>query len=172
MIIIIILSRSIPEIWKSIKDVVVNGNKFDLYYDYTISNYGNLKMNEKNINLILDRKYYYASLYVIYNNSKKRLKIKVSRIVCREFNGEPKSYDYECHHINCIHTDNRSDNLIWLSPEQHRLITTANGQHPKGDLSSGRKLNEEIVNIVIKLLLNKFTDTEIRDFIHNEYKYN
>jgi len=28
---------------------------------------------------------------------------------------------FECHHLNGIYTDNRADNLIWLSHEEHKI---------------------------------------------------
>ena len=46
----------------------------------------------------------------------------VHRLVAASFLPIPERSDYQLHHINTIKTDNRVDNLIWLSPAEHNLI--------------------------------------------------
>ena len=44
----------------------------------------------------------------------------VHLLVASAWHGPHHYPDFECHHLNGITTDNRPENLIWLSPEDHR----------------------------------------------------
>lgn len=48
-----------------------------------------------------------------------RGRIWVHRLVCLAFHGQPEHPDMEVHHIDFDHTNNRPENLEWLTHEEH-----------------------------------------------------
>jgi hypothetical protein len=51
--------------------------------------------------------------------NKKREKAIVARLVCDAFHGPAEFDENECHHLNGIGTDDRPENLMWVTKEQH-----------------------------------------------------
>ena len=45
----------------------------------------------------------------------------VHLLVASAWHGPHHYPDFECHHLNGITYDNRASNLIWLTPEQHKI---------------------------------------------------
>ena len=73
----------------------------------TITNYPCSKPNGR-------RKQVYLKLRQDYGN------ILIHIAVALAWHGDPPS-SFECHHLNGITFDNRAANLIWLTPEQHKI---------------------------------------------------
>ena len=108
------------------------------YSQYLISNYGRIfgfkhkaiktigkkrsfkKKRKKNRNK--DKQRYFATR--LYDDSGKLSNaLYIHRLVAEVFcfNPDPESKT-EVHHININTLDNRADNLIWLTPKEHREI--------------------------------------------------
>lgn len=107
------------EIWK---DITIYNGIFK--GKYQVSNLGRIKslVNKKNPKILvktINRKGY--EKIVLSSKDKKLYTMEVHRIVAFEFVGGYEE-GYECHHINRIRNDNRAENLMWLSKEEHKLL--------------------------------------------------
>lgn len=102
------------EIWREIPNT--QGN-------YYISNYGRLKSyckyNAFIMKLAVTQKNYKRVQIVINGIAKNEY---VHRLVASCFLEQPKSIDYQLHHIDGNGLNNKASNLIWLSVEEHYKI--------------------------------------------------
>jgi hypothetical protein len=107
------------EIWKSL-----------IGYEglYEISNMGRVKSikfdKERILKPSITNKGYY--IIVLYKDNIRDCKT-IHRLVIRTFIGEPKS-DEICDHINRIKTDNRIENLRWVTKSKNNLNTVTYGK--------------------------------------------
>ncbi|MBQ9003318.1 MAG: NUMOD4 motif-containing HNH endonuclease [Eggerthellaceae bacterium] len=56
-----------------------------------------------------------------------RKKLFVHRLVCEAFHGAAPGADYQVDHINACHTDNRAENLRWVSGDENLLFAAEKG---------------------------------------------
>lgn len=103
------------EMWKQIKN----------FPDYDISNLGNVRSRRrKNIKIMSFQKTEAGYLVVallppkVKGQQQKRKKLKVHRMVC-EYYCDDFTNEKEVHHKNLNRQDNRADNLIALSKQEH-----------------------------------------------------
>lgn len=102
------------EIWKPIE------NTDDIYW---ISNKGRVKsLADYKAKILRPVKNHGGYDRVTIVQDKVRLNKLVSRLVAAAFLMPPNSVDMELHHINRIRSDNRVENLVWLSPADHKKI--------------------------------------------------
>ena len=89
---------------------------------YWVSDYGRVKSLKGLKAIILKPNYNrgYQQVKIIQDNS--ICNKLVSRLVAYAFLLPPKSLDCQIHHINEITTDNRAENLMWVTPQEHRAI--------------------------------------------------
>ena len=88
--------------------------KYDEQFE--VSNKGNVKKNGELVNQFKDEHYYNISLY----GKPKRVHEMVAECF-PEICGEKKKY-YHVHHRNRNQLDNRAENLICLSPRDHKRL--------------------------------------------------
>ena len=132
------------EIWRTIED----------YPDYQISNMGRVKSlkwgKEKILNLSLNYKGYYQ---VGLRKDGKRKLYKIHRLIAQAFIPNPENKP-QIDHINTIKTDNRVENLRWVTNKENcnNLLTKENYSKCRiGNLSPSAKsilqfsLNGELV---------------------------
>lgn len=104
--------------------------QIDGYEDYTIYSNGEIKKNGKSIKWFVNKINGYAYVSLTYSRKAKRL--LVHRLVAQAFIPNPENKK-EVNHINGIKTDNRVENLEWVSREENiqhayknNLISTYN----------------------------------------------
>lgn len=95
---------------------------------YWISNKGRVKSLKGYEAIILKPNYSngYARVDLFYDDGSRSSKL-ISRLVASAFLPLPQNIDMELHHINNVKADNRAENLIWLTQQDHKAI------HKKGD---------------------------------------
>lgn len=72
----------------------------------------------------------------------------VHRIVCRAFHGMPEEEPGEVNHINGVKSDNRAENLIWVTRSQNHRHAADLGLRPHGELSHLAKLKLSQVKLI------------------------
>ena len=114
---------------------------------YLISNLGRLKSIQfkreflKKIRL-LNMGYYGSSITVSINNTKKRHNLLIHRLIAQAFIPNPENKN-QVNHINGIKTDNRIENLEWVTPSEnimHSVYVLGNKSHLKATESAKIKL--------------------------------
>ena len=85
-----------------------------------ISNYGRVKINNEFIIPTVENGTFKHGLIVYINNDWQ--KKSIHRLVKETFDPIIEMEKYEVHHINNNGNDNRLENLIWVSKDDHRRI--------------------------------------------------
>lgn len=92
---------------------------------------------------------------LLYKN-KERTKRSIHRTVLETFVG-PCPEGKQCNHINGIKTDNRVENLEWVTASENRLHAYSLGLMPRmvGESNSNSKLKNGEIWLIKKLLYHK-----------------
>ena len=100
--------------------------------------YGNKQIKGKILKPRLIKGYHHAGLY----KNGKMSSVPIHRIICSIFikNSDNKK---EVNHKNGIKTDNRLENLEWVTSLENRLHAIKSGLIPNGSSSARSKLTEE-----------------------------
>lgn len=87
---------------------------------YLVSNLGRVKSLTGYYARILkpNTPHGYEQVDIMYDSE--RFTKSVHRLVAYAFLGTPEDPEMELHHINGCKSDNRVENLIWLTPQEHR----------------------------------------------------
>lgn len=92
--------------------------------------------------------------------------VRVHRLVCRAFHGEPLPGQTDVNHIDNDRTNNCADNLHWCTRKENLHWGKQQGRDNTGERNGQAKLTEDIVKQIVHLL--KTTDQPIthiaRDF--------
>ena len=85
---------------------------------YLVSNDGQVKsaINGKILKLTDSHGYKFANL----SKKGKTRSIAVHRLVCTAFNGPPKDESMQVDHLNMVRSDNRPENLEWVTPKENQ----------------------------------------------------
>lgn len=117
------------EVWKNIDWIELSG-------DYQISNIGNIKNKTtgKILKPYLGKYGYY--LLTLRNKNHKTVNYRVHRLVAQAFIPNPENKP-EIDHINTIKTDNRVENLRWVTKTEN-CNNSLSLKHLKEKMSDGR----------------------------------
>lgn len=87
---------------------------------YWVSNLGRVKSLTGYYARVLkpNTPYGYEKVDIMYGNE--RFTKHVHRLVAYAFLDDPEDPEMELHHINGCKSDNRVENLVWLTPQDHR----------------------------------------------------
>ena len=109
---------------------------------YLVSNLGRVKSLTGYYARILkpNTPHGYEQVDIMYDNE--RFTRSVHRLVAYAFLGIPEDPEMELHHINGCKNDNRVENLIWLTPQEHRKAHMVLKERNKDEQRS----NEEQTN--------------------------
>lgn len=85
---------------------------------YLVSNDGQVKsaINGKVLKLVDSHGYKFANL----RKDGKTKSIAVHRLVCMAFNGMPENDNMQVDHLNMVRSDNRPENLEWVTPKENQ----------------------------------------------------
>ena len=81
------------------------------------------------------------------SNFGRRERYLVHRLVLRTFDGSPKS-GYEAAHLNNDRTDNRLENLQWVSRRENHSHKFAHGTYQRGERCGKSKLSQTEVDTI------------------------
>jgi hypothetical protein len=109
-------------------------------------------------------RYNYVSLWV---NGKNKMRT-VHRLVAMAFIPNPNNLPY-VNHINGIKTDNRSENLEWVSPQGNSDHAVKNKLHPRGTRVGTNILTENEVREIRKMHRDGKSYSEIGEFFPVKY---
>lgn len=139
------------EVWKPIEE----------FPDYAVSSHGRVYSFKNDLILTprLDSAGYYK--LSIYRDAKRYTRL-VSRLVAITFLGPPPSDKHEADHINAVRTDNRPENLRWLSKKEN-LRRRDMSEIARGESQGLAKLTEEQVKQIRRryAIGPKVTQTEL-----------
>lgn len=91
---------------------------------------------------------------VILCNDSTRSSVRTARVICMAFHGSPPSPRHQVNHKNGITTDDRPENLEWVTPSEntrHRFDVLGK-QNKRGDEHPESKLTTENVAAIRALL--------------------
>lgn len=126
------------EVWRVVED----------YPNYSVSNLGRVRRDKPGLGTypgrILKthrnaRGYHLA--YMCWDG--KRRGVILSRIVCIAFHGRPPAEDSQVDHLDFDTSNNRADNLEWVSPDENHRRRFAAGRGLAGERNNRAKLTEE-----------------------------
>lgn len=94
--------------------------------EYLVSNYGRIaSLKGKNTQIMLNYIQNKGYCYIKIKQNGYRRNLSIARLVAKAFVEIPKGYtidELQIHHKDLNRLNNRSDNLIWLTPKQHHQI--------------------------------------------------
>lgn len=93
----------------------------------------------------------YLSLTLCGHPGKKMQSTGIHRIVAEAFHGSPPSRKHEVNHRNGIKTDNRAENLEWVSRSENQIHAVKIGLKPCGENTHMSKLTEKQAIEVLSL---------------------
>jgi len=145
------IKHKVKEYWKDIEG----------YPGYCISSLGkvinkNSRWKSKLINGLKPRPGGYKNLYyrVCLHAPGMPKDVYIHRAMLIAFSGNPPTSKHQAAHLNGIHSDNRIDNLAWVTPLQNSKHKIKHGTSGKGTKNSMVKLNEESVLKIMRLYAN------------------
>lgn len=112
---------------------------------YSLPRYGTGKFKRKMTWAPRPNGYYFVTLSM--NNIQKRA--SVHRVVALAFLGEPDDSSKQVNHKNGDKSDNRVENLEWVTTSANQQHALANGMAPKGERSYRAIITEEQAKYVI-----------------------
>ena len=118
---------------------------FYIFPNHQFSSEGRIR-HKKKLNILhphLDKDgYEVASLGSVDN-------VKVHRVICEVFHGSPDTSQYQVNHIDCNRSNNRADNLEWVSPSKNIKWGIDQGYvNPSNGLKKAVEMNRTPVRIV------------------------
>lgn len=122
---------------------------------YEISNMGRVRnTSDKKIKNIYDN-HKSGYIYIQYSNNGKCRSKKLHRLVAELFCDNPDNKE-TVNHINGIKSDNRSENLEWLTHLENMKHAYENGLIPamKGEKNGRAKLTDNLVHEICKDYVN------------------
>ncbi len=93
----------------------------------------------------------------------------VHRLVCTAFHGEPPTSKHEPNHIDTCRTNNRADNLEWLTRKENLAHSTKLGHHNQGERAGAAKITEKDVQTILKGLADGRTGRSLAHEFHLSY---
>ena len=124
---------------------------------YDVSNFGrvrsyhNFGFKRREIpKMITPSKERYGYLQLTLCNNAVHKQIKVHQIVAMAFL-PPNPGGMQIDHINGIKTDNRAENLEWVTPKENTLRSVEMGLKPRGERHGNHKLTQSQVNEIRSL---------------------
>lgn len=118
---------------------------FDRFPNHQFSNEGRIRHKNK-LNILrphIDKDgYEVVSLGNVDN-------VKIHRVICEVFHGSPDAGRYQVNHIDCNRSNNRADNLEWVSPSENIKWGVDHGYvNPSNGLKKAVETNRTPVRIV------------------------
>ena len=113
---------------------------------YAISNYGRVKRirfnryTKQREYLLQPQANTHGYLHVTFSP---RTKVRVHRLVCRAFHGEPLPEQTDVNHKDNDRTNNRAENLEWMTRKENLHWGKQQGRDNKGERNGQAKLTEE-----------------------------
>lgn len=81
-----------------------------------------------------------------------RTRVRVHRLVCRAFHGEPLPEQTDVNHKDNDRTNNRAENLEWMTRKENLHWGKQQGRDNKGERNGQAKLTEESAVQIVHLL--------------------
>lgn len=118
---------------------------FDTFPNHQFSNEGRIR-HKKKLNILrphIDKDGYEVVSLGSVNN------VKIHRVICEVFHGSPDAGRYQVNHIDCNRSNNRADNLEWVSPSENIKWGVDHGYvNPSNGLKKAVETNRTPVRIV------------------------
>lgn len=115
--------------------------------DYAVSNMGRVKRvkggrgtNSEKLLTLIKSHYGYSVTHLGVD-----CQVRVHRLVCRAFHGEPRPEQRDVNHINHIRDDNRAENLHWCTTQENTDWGIQAGRNNIGARNGAAKLTEDKV---------------------------
>ncbi len=106
----------------------------------------------------------YGYPMVILSEEPRRMTTTIHIIVCSTFHGPKPDPSFEVGHLNGVRTDNREENLRWVSPKENQAHRRLHGTHLEGEDAPGAKLTIETVK---EIRLRAAGGMRLRDICKN-----
>ena len=89
---------------------------------------------------------------------------RVHQLVCRAFNGEPPTPKHEPNHKDHVRSNNRADNLEWMTRKENLQWAKLHGRNNRGSRNGRSKLVEsDVLQIIHLLKTTRLTHTVIAE---------